>query len=165
MTTTESGTHAIGLWVGGERRTQGSGGTHDHINPATGLVDDTIPLAGAAEVDEAVVIADRAFKSWRNSPPAQRQALLLKLADLVESKAAEFGECGAREIGAPVLIGTDCEVGLGVDVHGPVVIGDRSRLGAGAMLRDCVVLPGAEVPAGALVVGGLYGVAADRPLG
>jgi hypothetical protein len=32
------------------------------------------------------------------------------------------------------------------------------------MLRDCVVLPGAEVPAGALVVGGLYGVE-DRPLG
>jgi hypothetical protein len=33
------------------------------------------------------------------------------------------------------------------------------------MLRDCVVLPGAEVPPGALVVGGLYGLGADRPLG
>jgi hypothetical protein len=28
-----------------------------------------------------------------------------------------------------------------------------------------VVLPGAEVPAGGLVVGGLYGLEADRPLG
>ena len=69
------------------------------------------------------------------------------------------------KVKAPVLIGPDCEMGIGVDVHGPVVIGDGSRLGAGALLRDCVVLPGAEVPAGALVVGGLYGVAADRPLG
>jgi acetyltransferase-like isoleucine patch superfamily enzyme len=50
-------------------------------------------------------------------------------------------------------------------VHGPAVVGDGCRLGADAMLRDCVVLPGAEVPAGALVVGGLYGVEADRPLG
>jgi acetyltransferase-like isoleucine patch superfamily enzyme len=46
-----------------------------------------------------------------------------------------------------------------------VVVGDGCHLGGGAMLRDCVVLPGAEVPAGALVVGGLYGVSTDRPLG
>jgi mannose-1-phosphate guanylyltransferase/mannose-1-phosphate guanylyltransferase/phosphomannomutase len=65
----------------------------------------------------------------------------------------------------PVLIGPDCRVGSGADVHGPVVVGDGCRLGADAMLRDCVVLPGAEVPAGALLVGGLYGVEADRPLG
>jgi len=106
MTTTESDTRAIGLWIGGERRTQGSGGTHDHIDPATGLVGDTIPLAGAAEVDEAVVIADRAFASWRNTPPAQRQALLFTLADLVESNAARFGELSTRDFGSPILIAT-----------------------------------------------------------
>jgi NDP-sugar pyrophosphorylase family protein len=65
----------------------------------------------------------------------------------------------------PVLIGPDCQVGRGADVHGPAVVGDGCRLGADAMLRDCVVLPGAEVPAGALIVGGLYGVEGDRPLG
>ena len=58
----------------------------------------------------------------------------------------------------PVLIGADCQAGKGTDIHGPVVIGDNCRIGPGAMLRDCVVLPGAEVPADALVVGGLYGV-------
>ena len=52
-----------------------------------------------------------------------------------------------------------------MSLHGPVVIGDGCRIGPSAMLRDAVVLPGAEIPAGALVVGGLYGVAADRPLG
>jgi mannose-1-phosphate guanylyltransferase/mannose-1-phosphate guanylyltransferase/phosphomannomutase len=65
----------------------------------------------------------------------------------------------------PVLIGSDCQVGTGADVHGPAVVGDGCRLGADAMLRDCVVLPGAVVPPGGLVVGGLYGVEADRPLG
>jgi carbonic anhydrase/acetyltransferase-like protein (isoleucine patch superfamily) len=64
-----------------------------------------------------------------------------------------------------VLIGPDAHVGEGASLHGPVVVGDGCRLGAGAMLRECVVLPGAEVPSGALVVGGLYGIAGDRPLG
>jgi mannose-1-phosphate guanylyltransferase len=59
----------------------------------------------------------------------------------------------------PVLIGEGCELGPDLDLHGPVVVGDRCRIGAGAMLRDAVVLPGAEVPAGALIVGGLYGTA------
>jgi mannose-1-phosphate guanylyltransferase/mannose-1-phosphate guanylyltransferase/phosphomannomutase len=65
---------------------------------------------------------------------------------------------------APVLIGSGAHVGEAVSLHGPAVVGDGCRLGAGAMLRECVVLPGAEVPSGAVVVGGLYGVA-DRPLG
>jgi mannose-1-phosphate guanylyltransferase/mannose-1-phosphate guanylyltransferase/phosphomannomutase len=62
---------------------------------------------------------------------------------------------------APVLIGADAQVGEGASLHGPVVVGDGCRLGAGTMLRECVVLPGAEVPAGALIVGGLYGAAGD----
>jgi mannose-1-phosphate guanylyltransferase len=65
----------------------------------------------------------------------------------------------------PVLIGADCHVGTGADLHGPAVVGDSCQLGPGALLRDCVVLPGAAVPAGALVVGGLYGIEQDRPLG
>jgi aldehyde dehydrogenase (NAD+) len=106
MMTIETDAPVVGLWIGGERRAQGSGGTHDHVNPATGLVGDTIPLAGAAEVDEAVVIADRAFASWRNTPPAQRQALLFTLADLVEANAAKFGELSARENGSPIVVAT-----------------------------------------------------------
>jgi mannose-1-phosphate guanylyltransferase len=79
--------------------------------------------------------------------------------------AGEGSDLDAVKVTAPVLIGTDCHVGSGVDLHGPAVVGDGCHLGAGAMLRDCVVLPGAQVPAGALVVGGLYGLGADRPLG
>lgn len=65
----------------------------------------------------------------------------------------------------PVLIGADAEIGVGADLHGPVVIGDGARIGAGAMVRDAIVLPGADLPAGAMAVGGVIGLAADRPLG
>jgi mannose-1-phosphate guanylyltransferase len=79
--------------------------------------------------------------------------------------AGEGSDLDLVKVKAPVLIGEGCEVHNSVDVHGPAVIGDGCRIGPSAMLRDCVVLPGADVPAGALVVGGLYGVEADRPLG
>jgi mannose-1-phosphate guanylyltransferase len=79
--------------------------------------------------------------------------------------AGEGSDIDAAKVRAPVLIGADCHIGLGSDLHGPVVVGDDCRLGAGVMLRDCVVLPGAEVPPGTLVVGGLYGTVPDRPLG
>ena len=72
---------------------------------------------------------------------------------------AEVGsDLDAVKVSSPVLIGEGCRLGPGVDLNGPVVVGDRCRIGAGARLRDAVVLPGAEVPAGALIVGGLYGI-------
>jgi len=79
--------------------------------------------------------------------------------------AGEGSDLDGVKVTPPVLIGADCHLGEAVDLHGPVVIGDGCELGAGALLRDCVVLPGAEVAPGALVVGGLYGISADRPLG
>ncbi|HET9121649.1 MAG TPA: NDP-sugar synthase [Solirubrobacterales bacterium] len=79
--------------------------------------------------------------------------------------SGDGSEIDAAKVKAPILLGADCLVGAGTDLHGPLVVGPGSRLGADAMLRDCVVLPGAEVPAGALVVGGLYGINPDRPLG
>jgi mannose-1-phosphate guanylyltransferase len=79
--------------------------------------------------------------------------------------AGDGSDLDGIRVTAPVLIGPDSHVGAAVSLHGPVVVGDRCHLGAGAMLRECVVLPGAEVPPEGLVVGGLYGVAGDRPLG
>jgi mannose-1-phosphate guanylyltransferase len=64
---------------------------------------------------------------------------------------------GGAEVKTPLLIGADATVGSDANLHGPAVIGERCEIGAGAMLRDCVVLPGARIPDGALVVGGLYG--------
>ena len=79
--------------------------------------------------------------------------------------AGSGADLDAVRVSTPVLIGPGSHVGEGASLHGPVVVGDGSQLGAGAKLRDCVVLPGAQVPAGGLIVGGLYGIDPDRPLG
>lgn len=72
--------------------------------------------------------------------------------------AAESADLDRVMITPPVLVGDDVVLGEGVELHGPVVIGDGSRIGAGASLRDAVLLPGAELGAGAVVVGGAYGL-------
>ncbi len=92
----------VHLWIGGESLSSGSGGTYTHISPVTGKPDATIPLAGTAEINRAVETSHEAFQSWRSTPPVERRRLLLKLADLIEENAAEFGRRGALDNGMPV---------------------------------------------------------------
>jgi mannose-1-phosphate guanylyltransferase len=59
------------------------------------------------------------------------------------------------EATAPVLVGADVELGADVRIEGPAIVGDGCRVGDGANVRDAIVLEGAELPAGAILVGGI----------
>ena len=48
----------------------------------------------------------------------------------------------------PVWIGHDVEIGAGVRLMGPVVLGDGARVGERAQLRESIVFPGTEVARG-----------------
>ncbi len=91
----------VGLRIGDQRLTSGSGGEHGHVNPCTGKVDATIPLAGKVEVDRAVEVAHEAFQSWRATRPATRRQLLLRLADLLDANSAELSRIGTLDNGMP----------------------------------------------------------------
>ncbi|MGV9946777.1 aldehyde dehydrogenase family protein [Rhodococcus aetherivorans] len=92
----------VHLHIGSERLSEGSAGSFEHINPATGTVDKVIPLAGPAEVEHAVNAAAAAFESWKRTAPAERARLLHRLADLIEENAGEFGRRGAMDNGTPL---------------------------------------------------------------
>src|ERR1700724_3538078 len=91
----------VHLRIGGERRASGSGGVYQHVNPATGQPDAEIPLAGAAEVDEAARTAHAAFAGWRATRPAERRRLLVRLAGLIDGDAAEIARRGRAGHGNP----------------------------------------------------------------
>jgi len=55
----------------------------DVVNPATQQVLARVPMCGADEVDRAVKSAADAFKTWKNTPIAQRARIMLKLQELV----------------------------------------------------------------------------------
>jgi aldehyde dehydrogenase (NAD+) len=95
---------AVHLRIGAERRPSGSGGIYQHVNPVTGQPDAEIPLAGAAEVDEAVRAAHAAFPAWRGTRPAERRRLLYRLADLLDGNASEFARRGTLDNGTPLTV-------------------------------------------------------------
>jgi mannose-1-phosphate guanylyltransferase/mannose-1-phosphate guanylyltransferase/phosphomannomutase len=64
---------------------------------------------------------------------------------------------GDTEVEPPALIGAGVELGEGVRVEGPAIVGDGCRIGDGARIRDSILLEGAELPAGAFLIGGIAG--------
>jgi NDP-sugar pyrophosphorylase family protein len=64
-------------------------------------------------------------------------------------------DIGGAEVSPPVLAGEATEVGEDVRIDGPAVIGDRCRIGGGCRIRDAVLLEGAELEPGTVLVGGI----------
>src|SRR6201987_1512962 len=71
----------------------------DVVNPATGEVLASVPLADAAEVNTAVEAAAHAFPEWRRPPPEDRIQPLFKLKMLLEEHLDDFGRIIAQENG------------------------------------------------------------------
>jgi aldehyde dehydrogenase (NAD+) len=91
------------MLIGGEWVDALSGRTFETRNPATGAVLATLPAAGAEDVDLAVADARRAFEGpWRRFLPADRQRVLLKLADLVEQHWEAIALLDTLDMGAPI---------------------------------------------------------------
>jgi mannose-1-phosphate guanylyltransferase len=61
----------------------------------------------------------------------------------------------AVEVSAPALVGAGVELGEGVRIEGPAIVGDGCLIGDGAIVRDSILLEGAEVPARGVLVGGI----------
>jgi betaine-aldehyde dehydrogenase len=72
------------------------------VEPATEQIMAEVPRAGAEEVDAAVARASAAFPSWRAVSPADRSALLHRLADALEDRAADLATLEARNAGKPI---------------------------------------------------------------
>src|SRR6202167_2241655 len=71
----------------------------DVVNPATGEVLSSVPLADAAEVNAAVQAAVAAFPEWRRTPPEDRIQPLFKLKMLLEDHLDELARLISLENG------------------------------------------------------------------
>src|SRR5260370_42328177 len=80
----------VHLRINGKKVLPQSGQRSEHVNPATGQVHATVPLADAAAVDDAVASAHAAFEDWRRTAPARRRDLLVRLADLMVEHGDEI---------------------------------------------------------------------------
>jgi betaine-aldehyde dehydrogenase len=78
------------------------GRTTQVVNPATARAVTTAADSTAEDVDDAVRAARKAFESWRNTTPAERSSLLLKLADTVERHQKELALLESIDAGKPI---------------------------------------------------------------
>jgi aminobutyraldehyde dehydrogenase len=95
---------------------QGEGQSESVLDPATGKPIVQVTEASRAQVDAAVAAAERAFDAWSRTTPKDRAALLLKLADHIESEAAAYAELEARNTGKPVAAMQNDEIPAITDV-------------------------------------------------
>jgi 1-pyrroline dehydrogenase len=93
--------------VGGRWVDAADGGTEEIINPATGETIAEVPLGTQADVDRAVEAATKAWPEWRQSTPAERAEVLLKLADLIDEHADELAELESQNVGKPLPAARD----------------------------------------------------------
>ena len=84
------------------RRLTGQGAQEDILDPATGARITTVPGATPEQVNAAVAAAERAFGGWAATAPKDRAAALLRIADSLESDAAEYALLESQNTGKPL---------------------------------------------------------------
>jgi betaine-aldehyde dehydrogenase len=102
-------------FVGGEYVDASDGRSSDLINPATGEVFASAPVSSQADVNRAFEVASRAFESWRDTTPSERQLALLRIADAIEDRAEELVRAESENTGKPFGLTMEEEIPAGVD--------------------------------------------------
>lgn len=80
----------------------GAAASLDVVNPATGKVFAQAPRASADDLDTAVAAAQRAFKTWKNVPIAERRDALRKAGQIIMANAKMLASLFTAEQGRPV---------------------------------------------------------------
>jgi 5-carboxymethyl-2-hydroxymuconic-semialdehyde dehydrogenase len=85
-------------WIGGRR--VASAATFDVVSPLDGTVIAQVSRGGQAEVDAAVAAAKAAFATWSRTSPAERAAVLHRIADGVEARLEDLSQVETRDNGS-----------------------------------------------------------------
>ena len=94
-------------FVGGEWLDSLDGGTMEVLNPATGETIAEVPRSTEQDVARAVEAAKKALPEWLETTPAERQELLLKLADLIDENTEELAKLESTNVGKPLSYARD----------------------------------------------------------
>ncbi|MEY4491829.1 MAG: hypothetical protein RL085_240 [Actinomycetota bacterium] len=102
-------------FVDGEYVDAKSGQTSEIFDPATGKPYATAQLSDAADIDHAYKVADKAFETWSQTTPAERQLALFRIADALEARAEEMADVESQNTGKPRPSLIENEVLVSVD--------------------------------------------------
>jgi len=87
-------------WVDSSR-----GETEADVNPATGESVATVQVGTREDADAAVAAAQKAYDEvWFDTPPKERSAMLLALADAMDGDADNLAQLEAVDVGKPISV-------------------------------------------------------------
>jgi acyl-CoA reductase-like NAD-dependent aldehyde dehydrogenase len=87
-------------FIGGEWVDAADGRTFESLDPFAGEVVAEVAAGGREDAARAVDAAQAAFPDWSQTPPAVRQGIFLKAADILEARQDEIVSLLARETGS-----------------------------------------------------------------
>ncbi|WP_446904226.1 aldehyde dehydrogenase family protein [Burkholderia sp. YIM B11467] len=107
----------FGLFIDGDMQPAHAAARLDVYDPATGERLATVADADEHDVDRAVDSAKRAFDArvWSGLRPADRERILLKLADLIEADAETLAQLETLNQGKSIHVSRAIEVGASVE--------------------------------------------------
>ena len=93
------------MFIGGKSLDSSSGEAEADINPATGETIAEVASATREDADRAVAAALKAYDEvWFDTPPKERSAMLLKLADAIDEDAEELARLESIDVGKPISV-------------------------------------------------------------
>ena len=82
----------------------------DSINPSNGTVIAQIPDSGPEAVEAAVQAALAAFPMWSRTSAQYRSSVMIKIADILESRLEEFAKAESQDQGKPVTLARQVDI-------------------------------------------------------
>jgi len=101
-----------GLFIGGEFVDPIDGEYFKTINPATEEVLAAIPVAGEADIDNAVGAARKAFDEWAQLPPSDRAKYIFRIARILAERSRELAVLESMNGGKPIKESRDVDIPL-----------------------------------------------------
>jgi aminomuconate-semialdehyde/2-hydroxymuconate-6-semialdehyde dehydrogenase len=114
-------------YINGELVEPSSGNYLDNYNPSNGQVYSLIPDSEELDINNAVLAAKEAFKTWSKKPKQERSDILMKLADTIEKYSDELIKAESKDNGKPESLAAHVDI-----PRAPANI----RFFAGAILHD-----------------------------
>ena len=94
-----------GMYIGGEWVESGRGESEPTIDPSTGEAVATVQVGTREDGDKAAAAALKAYDEvWFDTPPKERSAMMLKLADAMEADSENLAMLEARDVGKPIAV-------------------------------------------------------------
>lgn len=138
------------LYYNGQAHAASSGKTFQTINPATATPLADIQIAAHADIDTAIVAADKAFPEWSNTPPIARARILHKAAALLRERNDEIAKIETLDSGKAFTETSTVDVVTGADVleYYANFIGGGGLNGETTQLREDAWVYTKKVPLG-----------------